>query len=29
VQMFLPGTANVMSLLRSIQLAFAMVRLIE
>ena len=29
VQMFLPGTANVMSLLRTIQLAFAMVRLVE
>lgn len=29
VQMFLPGAANVMALVRSVQLAFAMVRLIE
>ena len=29
VQMFLPGTGDVMSLLRSIQLAFAMGKLIE
>ena len=29
VQMFLPGSANVMALVRSVQLAFAMVRLIE
>lgn len=29
VQMFVPGTGDVMSLLRSIQLAFAMGRLIE